>query len=458
MPAPLRVLLIEDSETDALLVSRELRRNNRAVESALATNAAELTAALPTAEWDIVLSDFALPGFDANAALDIVRSAMPDVPFVVISGTIGEERAVELLRQGVADYVLKDNLSRLNAVVDRAIRDAQERHELSAAEERLLLAGEQWHKTFDAISDAVILAGPTGRVSSLNEAALALFDVTRQGARDRDVFDLLLELGGERASQCLDDFRELKAGTFELGPCGAEGRWFDVSMDAVPGVENSLEGWVLVLSDITERKRSEGELRSLVAQLERSMRGSVSIAAHMVEKRDPYTAGHQSGVAEIAVEIAQGLGMSVEEIELIRTASILHDIGKIAVPAEILVKPGRLDEYEWLIIQRHPQVGAEILEDAELGGPIAEIIRQHHERLDGSGYPRGLTDEDICLEARIIAVADVAEAMLAHRPYRPARTIEETRGELLRGRGTLYDPRVVDACLAALAVRLVPTP
>jgi putative nucleotidyltransferase with HDIG domain len=170
----------------------------------------------------------------------------------------------------------------------------------------------------------------------------------------------------------------------------------------------------------------------------------------MVEKRDPYTAGHQEGVAEVAVRISQQLGLAPERVELIRTAAVLHDIGKIAVPAEILVKPGKLDEYEWLIMQRHPQVGAEILEDAELGGPIADIVRQHHERLDGSGYPSGLLDDDICLEARIIAVADVTEAMLAHRPYRPALSREQTVAELTDGRVVRYDADVVDACLATL--------
>ena len=214
-----------------------------------------------------------------------------------------------------------------------------------------------------------------------------------------------------------------------------------------------IEGWVVVLSDITHSKRSESELRSLVSRLERTMKGSVSIAAHMVEKRDPYTAGHQEGVARFGVDIANLLGLPAEQVDLVRTAALLHDIGKIAIPAEILAKPGKLDQYEWLIIQRHPLVGAEILEDAELGGPIADIIRQHHERLDGSGYPDGLAAADICLEARIVAVADVAEAMLAHRPYRPARTLEQTTEELERGRGSLYDSRAVDACLSVLAAQ-----
>lgn len=455
MTDSIKVLLIEDSPTDAELVKRQLRRSGLDVETRWAKDSAELSEALPSAHWDLVLSDYWLPGFDVLAAYRLVREAFPDVPFVVVSGTIGEERAVELMRLGAADYVLKDHLSRLGGVVDRVLRESREHQALRAAEQRLVVAGQEWHRTFDAISDAVLLVSPEGRVNRLNGSAAECFGIAAEQAVGMDVLDVLVELAGDQQRERLEHFREADVGHFEFGPCGDAGTWFDVGIDQIAAPDGPTEGWVFVLSDITGRKRSESELRSLVSQLERTMRGSVSIAAHMVEKRDPYTAGHQSGVAEVAVEIAASLDMPADQIELVRTASLLHDIGKIAIPAEILVKPGRLDEYEWLIIQRHPQVGAEILEDAELGGPIADIIRQHHERLDGSGYPSGLTDADICLEARIIAVADVTEAMLAHRPYRPARTLEETQGELTRGRGVLYDARVVDACLAALATRQV---
>jgi PAS domain S-box-containing protein/putative nucleotidyltransferase with HDIG domain len=454
MTEPLKVLMIEDSPSDAALVARELQRAERAVEPTLVANAQELAEALPSAHWDVVLSDYALPGIDAVGAFSMVREADSDVPFVVVSGTVGEERAVELMRLGVTDYVLKDHLSRLNTVVDRAVREAHEHDALNAAEERLLNAAEEWHKTFDAISDSVLLLDPRGTVRRLNRAALRYLGLPEDSVIGHDVIELLVRFAGEHQRERVEHFRAEGIDQFEVGPCGRGATWFDVGIDPVNDGSGQIEGWVVVLSDITDRKRSESELRSLVARLERTMRGSVSIAAHMVEKRDPYTAGHQEGVARMSVDIAKNLGMPAEQIDLVRTAALLHDIGKIAVPAEILVKPGKLDQYEWLIIQRHPSVGAEILEDAELAGPIADIIRQHHERLDGSGYPDGLTDDDICLEARIVAVADVAEAMLAHRPYRPARTLEQTTEELERGRGSLYDPRVVDACLSLLAAQV----
>jgi putative nucleotidyltransferase with HDIG domain/PAS domain S-box-containing protein len=449
MTAPsLRILMIEDSPTDASLIERELRRSSPSVETSLVSDADGLRARLEET-WDIVLSDFALPGFGAPEGYQIARKRYPELPFVVVSGTLGEERAVELIRHGITDYVSKENLSRLWPVVERGVREAREHAALSEAQRQLVVIGQEWHDTFDALSDGILLLNPSCHVHRTNRAAARYFGMApseMSGRHASAVFDLLCP--GQTqfpATQCSHSARE-----FELGPSCDGDKWFDISVDPVRSSAGDLEGFVVVLADITPRKHTEQELKSLVAQLERSMRGSVSIAAHMVEKRDPYTAGHQDGVAEVALKISKQLGLPPERVELINTAAVLHDIGKIAVPAEILVKPGKLDEYEWLIMQRHPQVGAEILEDAELGGPIADIVRQHHERLDGSGYPAGLLDKDICLEARIIAVADVTEAMLAHRPYRPALSLEQTIAELADGRGVLYDADVVDACLATL--------
>ena len=450
MKDTLRILMIEDSAADASLIDRELHADGRPVETALVCDAAGLESKLCENEWDIVLSDYALPGFDALMAYDIAHERFPDLPFIVVSGTVGEERAVELMRIGVTDYVLKDNLNRLWTVVERAVHEAKEHVALNDAQRRLVLAGQEWHKTFDALSDGILLLTSDYNVHRLNRAATRSFGLTPDdmiGMHAEKLFSLLCS-GESRFSHscCRTETRE-----FELGPCGEKRLWFDVSVDPVLSGDGTADGFVVVLADITSRKYSDQELQSLVAQLEQSIRGSVSMAAHMVEKRDPYTAGHQEAVAKMAVRISEQLGLAPERVAVIRTASILHDIGKIAVPAEILVKPGQLDEYEWLIMQRHPLVGADILDGVELGGPIAKIVRQHHERLDGSGYPAGLVGDAICLEARIIGVADVTEAMLAHRPYRPALTLEQTIAELQCGRGSRYDADVVDACLATLA-------
>ena len=167
----------------------------------------------------------------------------------------------------------------------------------------------------------------------------------------------------------------------------------------------------------------------------------------MVETRDPYTAGHERRVAELATAIAADLGMEGEALTALRLGGLIHDIGKIAVPAEILAKPGRLSEVEFDLIKLHPVTGFDILGPIDFGRPVAEMVLQHHERLDGSGYPRGLKGEDILPEARILAVADVVEAMSSHRPYRAAFGIEAALAEVREHAGVKYDADVVASCV-----------
>jgi len=175
--------------------------------------------------------------------------------------------------------------------------------------------------------------------------------------------------------------------------------------------------------------------------------GTIQAIAVTVEKRDPYTAGHQRRVANLSVAIAMELGLSEDRITGLRLGATIHDIGKIYVPAEILTRPGQLSPMEFEFIKSHPQVGYDIMKDVKLPWPVAEMILQHHERMDGSGYPRGLKGDAILLEARILTVADVTEAMMSHRPYRPALGLEAALAEITQYRGIYYDPAVVDACV-----------
>jgi putative nucleotidyltransferase with HDIG domain/PAS domain S-box-containing protein len=205
-------------------------------------------------------------------------------------------------------------------------------------------------------------------------------------------------------------------------------------------LESEIIGVGLVVVDITERVRSE-QIRDKLT------RGAIAAIAATAEARDPYTAGHQRRVADIAAAISEELGLSADEVEGIRLAAFIHDIGKVAIPAEILVRPGKLRPLEWEMIKDHPRAGCEILADIEFPWPVAQMILQHHERMDGSGYPSGLRGDEISLGARIIAVADVVEAMSSHRPYRPGLGLKAALAEIERGRGTLFDPLVVDVCL-----------
>lgn len=202
-------------------------------------------------------------------------------------------------------------------------------------------------------------------------------------------------------------------------------------------LRNHLE--YLVDERTAELKESEKKLRN-------SLLESITALAAVVEMRDPYTAGHQRRVAQLAVSIARELKLSEEKIEGIHLASVVHDVGKIHVPAEILSKPGKLTALEFSLIKEHAQSGYEILKNIQFPWEIAQIVLQHHERLDGSGYPRGLVAGQILLESRIVAVADVVESMVSHRPYRPGLGLEVALAEIERNKGSLFDPQVVDAC------------
>ncbi|MGE3334503.1 MAG: HD domain-containing phosphohydrolase [Rhodospirillaceae bacterium] len=197
-------------------------------------------------------------------------------------------------------------------------------------------------------------------------------------------------------------------------------------------------------------KRTEVDRDSVTEALKSSSLNIITAVSATIEKRDPYTAGHQSRVSELAVRIAQKLGWDHARTEGLRLGALIHDIGKIYVPAEILNRPGRLTPGEFSVIQSHPEVGAEILSGIKFPWPIQEMILQHHERVDGTGYPRGLKGDEILPEAKILAVADVVEAITSHRPYRPGRGIEVAKQELTDHRGTAYAPDTVDACLAVI--------
>lgn len=203
---------------------------------------------------------------------------------------------------------------------------------------------------------------------------------------------------------------------------------------------------LVIMRDVTDRRRTEEELSLTLGKLRKAMGAIIQAMSMTIETRDPYTAGHQKRVSDLARAIATEMKLTSEEIDAIRMAASIHDLGKISIPAEILSKPGKINEFEFRLIQNHPQIGYEILRTIEFPWPIAEIVLQHHERINGSGYPNGLRGEKIHITARILAVADVVEAMVSHRPYRSALTLGEAIHEITKNRGTLYDPDAVDAC------------
>lgn len=211
--------------------------------------------------------------------------------------------------------------------------------------------------------------------------------------------------------------------------------------------EEGLRVWDGTLLDVTEQVRLQEESRRNLLRLNKSMEDAIQAVAATIEKRDPYTAGHQRRVAQLAERLAIGLGLPEDSVHGIRLTASIHDIGKIHVPAEILSYPGRLPEIEFALIRQHPQVGYDILKNVDFPWPVAEMVYQHHEHLDGSGYPRRLRGDQIIQGARIIAVADVVEAIALYRPYRPGLGVDAALAEIEAYRGAYYAPDVVDVCL-----------
>lgn len=223
-----------------------------------------------------------------------------------------------------------------------------------------------------------------------------------------------------------------------------------IETSSVPFFYDEREASLVFVRDISVRVKGRKERDKLAQQLYEALESTVRLIASIVESRDPYTAGHQRRVANLARSIAQEMGMPEKQAVAVHFAGIIHDLGKISIPAEILSSPAKLSEIQMALIREHPSIGYNIVKDIAFPWPIADAIHQHHERLDGSGYPQGLKGEQISPEARILAVADVVEAMASHRPYRPALGIEMAMAEITKGRGLIYAAEVVDACLSLI--------
>ncbi|MEP7181944.1 MAG: HD domain-containing phosphohydrolase [Betaproteobacteria bacterium] len=225
-----------------------------------------------------------------------------------------------------------------------------------------------------------------------------------------------------------------------------DGTLIDVEIASHTDEFNGRRGVLVLATDVTERLRVEQQARDALQRVERAMLGTIDAASRMVELRDPYTSGHQRRVGELAASIGAEMGLSREQCVGLRLSGFLHDVGKIAVPSEILAKPSKLLAAEFAMIKVHAQKGYDILKDCELAWPVAEVARQHHERIDGSGYPRGLAGDAIIIEARIVAVADVVESMSSARPYRESLGLGAALAEIESGAGRLYDRDAVAAC------------
>ncbi len=298
----------------------------------------------------------------------------------------------------------------------------------------------------ESISEHVVYHNPDLKILWCNMAAAESVGKTPEELVGRHCY----EIWHERTSPCpgCPVIEAFKTGHPEQNEIHTpEGRVWLTRGYPVHGADGNVSNAVEVALDITLLKRTEDKLRKSLESLETAMESTIKTITRIVEAKDPYTAGHQQRVAQLACAIAIEMGLGEDIIKCIHTAALIHDIGKIYVPSEILSKPGPLTEPEINIVRTHPKGSYDILKDIEFPWPIAEIAYQHHERLDGSGYPRGLKGEEIRLEARILGVADVVETISSHRPYRPAIGVDDALDEIETKKNLLYDAHVVECCL-----------
>ena len=453
MEKPLRVLIVEDSEDDAQLLVRELKQCGYEPLHERVESAEAMHVALQEKPWDIILCDRDIYGFNSLDAIEIIKESKMDIPFIIVSGMMGEEMATEARETGVHDCIRKDFRQRLVPAITRELREAELRQESRQSEEKYRQSEEKFRLLVESAPNAIFVH-ISGRFAYVNPAAVHLLGA--ESAKQLLGRPILERISPEYHETIRERIRLLNEERQKVPPMvqkylKLDGTVITVEASAVPFSYNNEIGSLTYLHDITERIQAEEKLWESRENLRRALESTVRAIALMVETRDPYTAGHQRRVSDLARAIAQETGITPDGVDSIRIAGMIHDIGKISVPAEILSKPVRLTKIEINLIRIHPQAGFDILKDIEFPWAIGQIILQHHERMDGTGYPLGLRGDQVCFEARILAVADVVEAMASHRPYRPGLGLESALNEISANQGTLYDERVVEACLSVFA-------
>lgn len=449
MTTPLRVLIVEDSEEDTVLLVLELRRGGYDVVHRRVDTARALSTALEEQEWDVVLSDYILPNFNGLEALRLLQEKGFDLPFIIVSGRIANDTAIEAIKAGAHDYIMKYNLPRLIPAIERGINEAAERRERKKAEQALVESEAYYRTIFETTGSATIIVDRDGAIVLANREFERLSGYGRaelEGKRSWRGFFAAEGLPGLQTHQGRRPEEQAP------GPANKEVDFVNrqegiknvlAVADLVPGTDRT----VVSLMDITELKQSKQALQQSYAKLEQTFDQTVEALVSLVEILDPFTAGHQVRVAQLAGAIASEMNLRTEEQKATRMAALVHDIGKIHIAAAILNKPGPLDGPEWNLIRTHPEIGYEVLKNIDFGSPVAEIVRQHHEAMNGSGYPRGLSRNEILTGAQIVMVANVVEAMVSNRPYCRALPLADALEEIRKHQGVLYDAEVVQACL-----------
>ncbi|MBN1856635.1 MAG: HD domain-containing protein [Dehalococcoidia bacterium] len=423
----LRLLMVEDDENDAAFLLRHLRKAGFETESLRVQTREAMRDALLTGRWDIVVSDYKMPRFSGPEALRTLRESGVDIPILIVSGAVGEEAAVECMRLGAADFMMKDRLSRLGPAIRRELVDAESRRARKKAERHLLRSEASARRIIESSGDGMLVLDAQSDIRFANpEAAIMLGKSVDELVGGRFGVPLSFGVGIELDVNILSG----KPGTVEMKVTEVE--W------------EGEDSYLVTMHDVTQRKRTEEELRASYVNLADTL-------SRALASRDPYTSGHQHRVADLVSTVGRNLGLPEEQLWELRLGALLHDVGKVAIPEVILNKPGVLTVEELALARTHAEEGYAILAEALLPKSVALMALHHHERMDGSGYPQGLSGDALSELDRIIIVCNVAEAMSSFRPYRRGARVEGVVKELTAGRGVKYEADVVDSVVHVLA-------
>lgn len=436
----LRILILDDDERMAKTLSDILTTKGYAP---IACNSGKR--ALDEVKKDappVALIDLKLENVSGLEVMKKIKEYSPQTECIILTGYASQESAIQAVNLGAYNYVKKPyDVKQLVLTIQRALEKNESKKVLQESEEKYRILVEN--------ANEVIIVVQEGKIKFANSKTIQLSGYSRDEVISKSFVEFIHPDDRKIVAEC--HLKRLKGEklpfVYSFRFINKEGniRWLEINAVRIDWMGKPAT--LNFLTDVTKRKMAEEELHQSYHKLQKAMNSTVKAMARTVELRDPYTAGHQNRVTQLAFAIAKEMSLSKDRIAGIRMAATIHDIGKLHIPAEILSKPTQLTKIEFDMLKTHPRAGYNILKGIEFSWPIAKIVLQHHERMNGSGYPQGLKDDAILLEARILAVADVLEAMSSHRPYRPALGTEKALEEIKKNRNVLYDFKVSNACL-----------
>jgi PAS domain S-box-containing protein len=450
MPIPLTVLLVEDQPDDAELLIAELRRAGYQPAWQRVDTEADFLAHLHPVP-DLILADYKLPHFDGLRALDLLATQGLDVPFMLVSGSIGEEVAATAMQRGAADYLLKDRPARLGVAVTNALEQRRLRLEKRHADQELRENEARLAGIVGSAMDAILTVDERQRIILFNAAAESTFRCSASEALGHPLARFLPDNVAAPAFRESDIARRVKERVTPITAQRADGETFPAEASISQTDVAGQKLFTIILRDVTERHHAEAALQTAHTELEQAYETTLEGWAKALNLRDPDTERHTARVTEMTLSLAERLGFSAEDRRFVKWGALLHDIGKMGIPDSILLKPGPLTDEEWSIMRLHPGYAYQMLAPIVYLRSALNIPYCHHEKWDGGGYPRNLSGEAIPLEARIFAVVDVWDALSFDRPYRRAWPEKQVLRHIRSLAGSHFDSQVVEVFLAVIA-------